>query len=151
MHYRPGRNNGNADSLSRQYSGQAECEEPDQTRSPPAIQHYPEESEVVTQQQIAAFPSQSGAELATLQRTDQTLKVFLVFWREGKPPNKEKRSQLSKEVQRLLTQWDRIVEKGGLLYRRVTAPHGEPYAQLLLPICLRQELLNNLQHGHQGV
>lgn len=30
VHYRPGRNNGNADSLSRQYSGQAECEEPDQ-------------------------------------------------------------------------------------------------------------------------
>lgn len=107
----------------------------------------------MTQQQIAVFPSRSGAELATLQRTDLTLKVVLVFWREGKPLNKEQRSQLPKEVQRLLTQWDHIPEKGGLLYRRVTAPHGEPYAQLLLSTCLRQELLNSLhdQHGHQGV
>lgn len=39
------------------------------------------------------------------------------------------------------------------MYRRVTTPHGEEQPQLLLPFCLRREVLQNLhdQHGHQGV
>ncbi|XP_034085120.1 uncharacterized protein K02A2.6-like isoform X2 [Gymnodraco acuticeps] len=108
---------------------------------------------VVAQQQIGVFPSRSPDDLATLQGADLTIEVFLSFWKRGKPPNMEERLLLSKDVKRLVQQWDRILEKEGVLYRQVTAPHGEVYAQLLLPMCLHEELLNNLhdKHGHQGV
>ncbi len=155
MQHRPGRNNGNADSLSRQYSDQAAQHEglDQHTRSAPNIQHDPEGPEVVTQQQIGVIPSRSKAELATLQSADPILKVFLSFWGTEKPPNKEQRLQLPKDVKHLLQQWDRILEKDGLLYKQATAPHGESYTLLFLPTCLRRELLNNLhnKHGHQGV
>lgn len=116
-------------------------------------QHDPEGPEVVTQQQIVVFPSRSRAELATLQSADPILKVFLSFWQADNPPTKEQRLQLSVEVQCLLRQWDHILEKDGLLYRQITATHGELGNELLLPQCLQQELLHSIhdQYGHQGV
>ncbi|KAK5913555.1 hypothetical protein CgunFtcFv8_008078 [Champsocephalus gunnari] len=155
VHYKPGRNNGNADSLSRQYSDQdVPQEQPNQHANTSSnILPNVEKPVVVAQQQIGVFPSRSPDDLATLQGADLTIEVFLSFWKRGKPPNKEERLLLSKDVKRLVQQWDRILEKEGVLYRQVTAPHGEVYAQLLLPMCLHEELLNNLhdKHGHQGV
>ena len=155
VHYRPGKNNGNADSLSRQYSDPVRRHEgPDQqTQSISDSQHDPEEPEVVTQLQIGALPSRTTAELVTLQRADPVLKAFLSFWRMGRPPNKEQRAQLPEDVRLLLRQWDRILEKDGLLYRQINAPQGGLLTQFLLPTCLHQELLNSIhdQHGHQGV
>lgn len=54
----------------------------------------------------------------------------------------------------LFRQWDRLVEKEGVLYRRVRTPSGgEELCQLLLPAVLRSDVLMQLhqQHGHQGI
>ena len=54
----------------------------------------------------------------------------------------------------LLRQWDRLVEKEGVLYRRVRTPSGgEEVCQLLLPAVLWSDVLMQLhqQHGHQGI
>lgn len=111
------------------------------------------EADIVLLQQIGVFPSHSRAELVALQGADPLLKSFLSFWRTGQPPSKEQQVQLSRDLQSLLRQWDRINEKNGLLFRRAMMSHGEEYFQLLLPFCLRQEVLQNLHdgHGHQGV
>ena len=156
VHYRPGKNNGNADSLSRQYSDPVRrYEEPEQqTQSTSDSQHDTEGPEVVvTQLQIGALPSRTTAELVTLQSADPVLKVFLPFWRAGRPPSKDQRSQLPEDVRCLLRQWDRLMEKDGLLYRQISAPQGGLLTQFLLPACLHQELFNCIhdQHGHQGV
>ncbi|KAM3861135.1 mitotic checkpoint serine/threonine-protein kinase BUB1 [Diretmus argenteus] len=68
VHYKPGKNNGNADSLSRQYSDPVRRhEEPaQQTRNTPDSQHELEEPVVVTQLQIGALPSRTTAELELL-------------------------------------------------------------------------------------
>ncbi|XDV45359.1 hypothetical protein PO909_013473 [Leuciscus waleckii] len=155
VHYRPGKNNANADSLSRQYNTQAETTvlETDQLRVESYQQPIPDRIEESMSHQIGVLLSRSNTDLATLQEADPVLKDFLSLWRQGRSPSKEQRAKLTKDVQHLLRQWDRILEKDGVLYRKTTAPHGEPYTQLLLPQCLHQELLRGLhdQHGHQGV
>lgn len=155
VHYRPGKKNANADSLSRQYSTQAETTalETDQLRVESYQPPIPDRIEEAMSYQIGVLLSRSNTDLATLQGADPVLKDFLSLWRQGRFPSKEQRAELTKDVQHLLRQWDRILERDGVLYRKTTAPHGEPYMQLLLPQCLHQELLRGLhdQHGHQGV
>lgn len=53
----------------------------------------------------------------------------------------------------LVKQWDRIVEKDGVLHRRVCRPKGEEVLQLVLPVSLKNQVLQQLhnEHGHQGV
>ncbi|KAL7831611.1 hypothetical protein AOLI_G00291590 [Acnodon oligacanthus] len=53
----------------------------------------------------------------------------------------------------LLRQWDRLVERDGVLFRRVFCPKGgEESLQLILPAVLKRESLTRLhqEHGHQG-
>lgn len=135
VHYRPGKNNANADSLSHQYSTQAETTdlETDQLRVEPYQPLIPDRAEGAISHQIGVLPGRSNAELAMLQEVDPVLKDFLSLWRLGRSPSKEQWAKLTKDVQHLLQQWDRILEKDCLLYRKTTAPHGEPYTQLLLP------------------
>lgn len=53
----------------------------------------------------------------------------------------------------LVRQWDRILERDGVLHRRVFRSNGgEEVVQLLLPSVLKEEVLQQLHqgHGHQG-
>ena len=50
-------------------------------------------------------------------------------------------------------QWDWLVEQEGLLYRLTYHPAGgAEHFQLLLPQCLKKEVLHSIHndHGHQG-
>ncbi len=54
----------------------------------------------------------------------------------------------------LLRQWDRLVEREGVLHRQVFQPDGgSESVQLILPAVLKHETLNWLhqEHGHQGI
>ncbi len=54
----------------------------------------------------------------------------------------------------LLRQWDRFLERNGVLYHRVYSPNGgEEVLQLLLPAALKVDVLTQLhqQNGHQGI
>ncbi|XP_077947565.1 uncharacterized protein LOC144388873 isoform X5 [Gasterosteus aculeatus] len=108
----------------------------------------------VTQMSVFALPSHTPDYLATLQHADPVLRSFLQFWRCKHPPDKKERQALSKPVKELVRQWNRMVERDGLLYRRIHRPDGgEEIHQLLLPASLREEVLQQLHqgHGHQGV
>ena len=52
-----------------------------------------------------------------MQNSDLLLEEVLVFWRRQVQPTVEERRKLSKPALALLQQWDRLVEKDGVLYR----------------------------------
>lgn len=61
----------------------------------------------------AVLPSYSHDHLLTLQQADPVLCDFLPFWRRNRGPDRRER-QL-KPVLELIRQWDRLVERDGLL------------------------------------
>ncbi len=62
----------------------------------------------------------------------------------GTRPGPEERRRMTKAALTLLRQWDRLMERDGMLYRRVHCPKGkEEVLQLLLPVALRSEVLGN--------
>lgn len=157
--YRPGRSNGNADALSRQYE-QSESMAPIETVLPGTslpdtllqIKAMPHQQ--VTQSIVSVLPSYSSADLAALQRDDPTISVFLKFWHRGAGPNRQERTGLPAAVLDMLRQWTKMVECNGVLQRQVfRLDGGEATHQLVLPQSLKGEVLHQLHndHGHQGL
>ena len=69
-------------------------------------------------------------------------------------PSRAERENLPMSAQGMLRQWDRIHVVDGLLHRRVfRSEGGEEVQQLILPECLKEEVLQQLHqnHGHQGI
>ena len=153
--YRPGRSNGNADALSRQYLPSWGAADhlaqgtPLPELVPPIVSPAPE----VTQHAISVFPGHTLPDLQVLQEADSIIQDFLVFWNRNKGPDAAERRQMSKEALALVKQWDRIVDQGGVLYRKVFSPDGDEILQLVLPRALKNQVLQQLhhEHGHQGV
>ncbi len=108
----------------------------------------------VLQAVMSALPSYSAQEIRVQQHADRVLGEVLEFW-DGKIfPNGEERRGLSKSARVLLRQWNRLVDREGVVYRRVfRSDGGEEIFQILLPSSLRSEVLTLLhqEHGHQGI
>lgn len=156
LKYRSGKSNRNADALSRQnlpvveevqdlYPGAA---------IPVALCQATKGGLVTQVNQIVSFPGCSTSDMSVQQQADSVIGELLVFWRRKLPPSSEERKRLSRSAVILLQQWDRLVEKEQVLYRRVFRPDGgEEVLQVLLPTALKSEVLTQLHqhHGHQGV
>ncbi|XP_024117618.1 uncharacterized protein LOC112139155 [Oryzias melastigma] len=98
------------------------------------------------------LPGYTREQLVEFQQNDLTLQEFKVFWDRKEKPKQKERAGLSKSVKRLLKQWSFIQQREGLLYRVVSDPcHGEVW-QLLLPSCLKDQVLESVHDnmGHQG-
>lgn len=158
IRYRPGKSNSNADALSRQPptdSGEMGQLVP-ATVIPASIQQAAgiEPIHQATQAALKVFPSHSAADLRALQEADPDIGRVVCFWRGKHFPGPDERKLLSKSSLILLRQWDRLVEREGVLYRRIFRPDGrEEILQVLLPSVLRAEVLRWLhqEHGHQGI
>ena len=158
IRYRSGRANVNADVLSRRYPGNQEVLElalPG-TPIPEALQPTGIQGahQQVMQAAITALPSHSTNELMAFQEADPIIGVFRQHWTSQKRPDRAERASLSPKVLELCRQWDRIVQMNGLLYRHIQRTDGgEDTYQLLLPECLKEEVLRELHqgHGHQGI
>lgn len=99
------------------------------------------------------LPGYTKDELREFQKVDPTIAALKGFWDHKRKPTKQERIGLSQPALSLLKQWDRIIEKEGLLYRVIDDVfHGE-CLQLLLPACLVERVLRSVhdQMGHQGV
>lgn len=155
--YRSGRSNQNADALSRQHPASASMTEyvasglPIPTPLQQAIMTTP--AVQGTQATISAFPSHTHSDLRVLQEADPTIKEFLRFWTRQKKPDAAERHQVSKETLLLAKQWDRILQRDGVLFRKVCHPEKGDVLQLVLPLSLKSQVLSQLhdEHGHQGV
>eukprot|EP00064_Thunnus_orientalis_P022840 superscaffoldBa00008073_g23061 len=158
IRYRPGRANVNADVLSRRYPGNQEVLElalPG-TSVPEALQLTGSQGvhQQVIQAAILALPSHSVNELVAFPEVDPIIGVFLWYWTSQKCPDRAERASLSPQVLELCRQRDGIVQMNGLLYRHIQRTDGgEDAYQILLPECLKAEVLQQLHqgHGHQGV
>jgi transposase InsO family protein len=98
------------------------------------------------------LPAYSAEELGKLQANDSELSRLKQYWKKGKFPNPTEFREEGRNVKTLLRQWDRLVETKGVLYRQVEEK-GELFQQLLLPACLKEQVLKQLhdQSGHQGM
>ena len=106
-----------------------------------------------SQATMVALPQHTPSGLSTLQRIDPVIREILVFWEQKRRPNQEERKRLTQPALALLRQWDRLVERDGVLYRQVFRSDGaEAVLQVLLPVYLKEEVLTEVhqRHGHQG-
>lgn len=157
IRYRPGRTNGNADSLSRQHVPEdfSLVDVLPGTIVPVQLEQAVGQRLVIAHQsEMSVLPAHSMDNLAELQQSDPVIGAFLHFWRHKRRPDHMERQVLSKFVLELLRQWDRLVEQDKVLYRKTFRPDGgEEVLQLVLPELLQEEVLQQLHqgHGHQGI
>lgn len=122
--YRTGRHNKNVDALSRQHPAGPQSVEAmlPGTAVPQPLQQALGFKVDVGSTAIVALPQHTSPEICALQQADPIIHPLLVFWRRKQRPSSEERAQLSRPALALLQQWDRLVEKDGILYRRVFWP-----------------------------
>lgn len=157
VRYHPGRNNRNADALSRQCLPQAEvaaCPTRPGTPVPETVQRAVADAGSTVQHVISAAPERSTEDLIALQRADPAIGAVLLFFQQRRMPGHVERQRLRPAVLGLLRQWDRLTMRNGLLYRMHQLPDGgEGVYQLVLPESLREAIFQQLHthHGHQGI
>lgn len=181
--YRPGCSNAAADALSRQeFAGEPETDTDSDFDNCISVCNLIErgtvlDADLVTKglecckvRQIRAVESGSGEitagqgntptlpgytreELLGFQTSDPTLKEFKTFWDRGRRPSPRERTALSSQVKRLLKQWSGIQQREGLLYRVIKDPRHDEVWQLLVPGCLKDQVLESVHNnmGHQGI
>uniref|UniRef100_A0A3B1KDF0 Gypsy retrotransposon integrase-like protein 1 n=1 Tax=Astyanax mexicanus TaxID=7994 RepID=A0A3B1KDF0_ASTMX len=159
LKYRPGTSNGNADALSRLPADTDQSSVGVRGISvPPEVPLADKEtasrSQVVISSTVDAIPSRSSVDLQILQAADPLIAAFSVYWRRGQAPTARELRNEREGVKELVRQWQRIVERQGVLYRSVQLPPAKHTVfQLVLPKALQTEVLLALhdQHGHQGM
>uniref|UniRef100_A0A8P4FZU9 ribonuclease H n=2 Tax=Dicentrarchus labrax TaxID=13489 RepID=A0A8P4FZU9_DICLA len=156
INYRSGKSNTNADALSRQHppGPQDVAVMLPGTVMPNSLQQALGLGKAeATQAATAALPQHTCSELHLAQQSDPVIQELLPFWRENHRPSCEERARLSQPTLVLLRQWDRLLERDGVLYRRVCCPDGaEAMFQLLLPKTWIDQVLTQVhqEHGHRG-
>lgn len=97
-------------------------------------------------------PSWNVKQLARLQSVDAAIKCLIHYRAIGRKPTPREKKVETCEVKQLLKQWDKIVQKKGLLSRKSSDSQGSKQLQLLLPAALCDEVLKGVhdQCGHQG-
>lgn len=147
--FRSGKTNGNADALSRIGTSL-----PTEIQATIAQQTIEEitcsfQTAIETNSEGSVLPQLSFQELRSLQETDPTLGPLFKFRRK---PSLSQQKALSTGTKRVLRDWDRLIKKNGVWYRKVTIQHQEKL-QLLLPQALTSKVLEKLHDhaGHQGV
>lgn len=63
------------------------------------------------------------------------------------------RDVLSTRVLEMLRQWERVVEREGVLYQKRESPREGPQEQIIMPRALQKEVLMQMHggHVHQGI
>ena len=177
--YRAGRHNQNADSLSRIPRNAPEVCDAQEVEAELAARldttPVPEEARAemlkravflaeagsVQFQEVVSGPAEGATSLphwdedhlARLQRVDATIRRLVHYRALGRKPSRRERQGETRKTMQLLNQWERVVEKHGVLFRRCTNNNtGQVHLQLLIPTSLHGEVLRGLhdQCGHQG-
>ena len=166
--YRPGKENSNADGLSRRpqeveiedvFSCMAQvltC-----TALPLELQRA---SLALSQESVLAkclsvetsvtspFPRYNTEDVATMQKKEQGIATLSHYYHLRRCPSAKERKEMSTETRKFLQQVKVLEESDSLLYRVIQDPLKGKRRQLLVPECLRSEILTGLHDnaGHQG-
>lgn len=140
LKYRPGKDNVNADVLSRM---------------PPQVQPTPRSTSTPQQAEVRSIQVGWDPEhWRQKQQGDLTLRRLAEYVIRGTRPTKEERRQESAAVLRLMQQWPRLQHLEGVLIRRVLdAATHEVYNQILIPLQERRPTWEAFheKNGHLGV
>lgn len=164
IQYRPGKENRNADALSRMPGPQQVKIAKTMVRSTPVpgevIQAVQQSTCTVSQlghaaqsegKSTPAFPGYTHDQLVEMQQRDVCIQGFLRYWPDSQPTTDE-RQKMSLRTLALIKQGCRIQKQDGLLYRVVRDPQDGTLHQFLLPEAMKERVLQ-LMHddrGHQG-
>ncbi len=176
--YKPGRNNGNADALSRKTKHGADrprleeihpllsevSNSPYSTPIPSGLASTITDVSILEHlsaagvpqdpkelESLTAMPSISKSDLRQLQKSDPVLGKLFEHWEKGHRLTVRQMKKEDKPIRKLLRQWDRLSEDDGVMYRTITDA-GQRVRQILLPETLRDNVLRALHDdtGHQG-
>ena len=96
------------------------------------------------------IPTYSPLDLHNLQSEDADLKHLHQWKEDGCIPSRDEAAKLSPAVRKFWLNWPMIVEKNGVLYQRNIHEDNTETLQLLVPRCLRQEILQNCHNSVYG-
>ena len=90
--------------------------------------------------------------MVAMQMNDASIRRLQHFSHPRRRPMGNEIEVESAGAIQLMRRWGRIVEKNGVLYRRIADPRLGEVLQLLLPSCLRDQVLQELHDRacHQG-
>ena len=167
--YKPGRNNVNADALSRQEERpwditteevQEQCHSllpgssiPDEVQCAAHTEYDGSEFESLGKDTPAtALPGMTKEKMAIIQNGDKVIRRFKELLKGNKPKMKDRGRELP-EVRLLISQWDRMRDNNGILYRNVSDPKLGRLSQVVLPLELREEAMRAAhdEYGHQAI
>lgn len=132
-----------------------------------SISLSPEQSEVVARKVTTRQKHQktalsdcticqySSAALQTAQLKDPDISPVLQWKVKNERPKKEDATCFSTTTRHYLSLWDQLVVKNDVLYKCITTTLGEIMEQLIVPKCMKKEILNmchcSLLSGHLGI
>ena len=118
----------------------------------PLLQESRVRSPSMAPQAMSTFPSISSGDTATMQRGDETIGKLCYYWERKHPPTLRQLMKEPKPARKLLRQWRRIKQEGGVLYR-VVQVNGQDIRQLILPGSLKDKVLRSVHDDldHQAV
>ena len=98
------------------------------------------------------LPGINLQEMKVLQEKDPVISRIHQFFSTGSKPSCSQRRRENKMVQLIIRQWDRLIEKKGVLFRRIKDPSKGELDQVLIPEALWETMLTAAHngHGHQG-
>lgn len=109
-------------------------------------------SSVVAPKAMSTFPSISSADMATMQRGDETIGRLWHYWTKKHPPTLRQLMKEPKPARKLLREWKRVTEEDGVLHR-VVQVNGQVLRQLILLDSMKSKVLSSVHDdlGHQAV
>jgi len=92
-------------------------------------------------------------ELVAAQQAEEAIRVTVEYCKKGKPPDRDEIRTIPEEAKDMLLQFETLVVKNDLLYRRYVHRDGSTkHLQLILPSKMRREYIERIHAdlGHFG-
>lgn len=159
LKFRRGKENSNADALSRrpEFAMQTAIDVATETTSMPNdLQQAACKEEVAYAYAISLTfteDSMNAEQIAHLQEEDETIARTKYFVERKKKPTPEEAKFESRETKKLLRQWKRLNIIEGVLHRKIFSPIQEAKQQVVLPKNKAKLILQELHDkmAHQGI
>jgi len=92
-------------------------------------------------------------ELVAAQQAEETIRVTMEYCEKGEPPDRDEIRTVPEEAKEMLLQFESLVVKNEILYRRYMHRDGSTkHFQLILPTKMRREYIERIHAdlGHFG-